>query len=135
MSAAASVPLFPHFFSNTLAETDPETGEKIFAGVYLRTEVYEGASVAEAPDIQLGYADGYQTDKRSAAGAAPREVLSPNNDTWSAEHAAADPLTTPGVLFANQPLAANPRIIDIGPTALRYLGVALPPKFEGKPLL
>ena len=29
MSAATSVPLFPRFFTNTLAETDPEIAEAI----------------------------------------------------------------------------------------------------------
>ena len=29
MSAAASLPLFPNFFTNSLAETDPEIAEAI----------------------------------------------------------------------------------------------------------
>ncbi len=115
--------------------TDPETGGKVFRAVYAKPDVYKGAAEADAPDIQLGYEDGYQTDKPSAAGAAPQQLFTPNNDKWSGEHAASDVANTPGILFANKPLAANPVIIDIGVTALKYLGVETKSDLEGKPLL
>jgi predicted AlkP superfamily phosphohydrolase/phosphomutase len=118
-----------------LAITDPETGDKVFQAIYTKGEVYKGASEAEAPDIQLGYAEGYQTEKASAAGAAPEKLFAPNDDKWSGEHAASDVAGTPGILFANKKLDAHPAIIDIGPTALKYLGVDAPPDFEGKLLL
>ena len=117
-----------------LALTDPETGEKILHAVYLKSDVYRGESESDAPDIQLGYEDGYQTDKASAAGGAPAQLFSPNDDKWSGEHAASDVACTPGIFFANQALAPNPGIIDIGPTALKRLGVDVPPDCEGKPL-
>jgi predicted AlkP superfamily phosphohydrolase/phosphomutase len=115
--------------------TDPETGEKVFTAVYLKSDTYKGASESDAPDIQLGYADGYQTEKASVAGAAPKDVLSANADKWSAEHAAADVATTPGILFSNKKLGVNPAIIDLGVTALKYLAVPPAPAFEGKPLI
>lgn len=118
-----------------LEVVDPETDEKVFAAVYLKSETYKGAAQADAPDIQLGYADGYQTEKSSAAGAAPEYVISPNADKWSAEHAASDVATTPGIIFANKPLAPNPALLDLGVTALKKLGVSPPPTFEGKPLI
>ncbi len=113
---------------------DPATGEKIFGQVYdLHGD--QGESKIESPDIQLGYAEGYQTAKASAAGAAPKEILSPNDDKWSGEHASSDVADTPGVLFANQKVAENPTLLDIGVTALQYLGLQVPPVFEGKGLL
>jgi len=118
-----------------LEVTDPETNEKIFSAVYLRSEAYKGAAEADAPDIQLGYADGYQTEKASAAGAAPKDVFSANDDKWSAEHAAADVAITPGILFANKALAENPWLVDLGVTALTRLNVPVPASFEGKSLL
>jgi predicted AlkP superfamily phosphohydrolase/phosphomutase len=118
-----------------LALTDPQTGDKVFQAVYLKADAYKGASEVEAPDIQLGYADGYQTDKASAAGAAPQELLSSNDDKWSGEHAASDVAITPGIFFSNKPLAPSAAIIDIGPTALKYLGAQIPGDFEGKSLL
>jgi hypothetical protein len=39
------------------------------------------------------------------------------------------------MLFSNAALAAAPAILDLGVTALGYLGLAVPDDFEGKPLL
>jgi len=119
-----------------LAVTDPDTGAKVFSAIYTKDEVYApGVADADAPDIQLGYADGYQTAKISAAGAAPADIFSPNDDKWSGEHAAADVAITPGILFSSAALASNPAIIDLGPTALKYLGVHAPADYEGKALV
>jgi len=118
-----------------LSVADPETGDKVFEDVYLKSDVYKGQSEMDAPDIQLGYQDGYQTDKPSAAGAAPEKLFTRNDDKWSGEHAASDVIATPGILFANKPLSANPAIIDIGVTAMKYLGVQAPGDFEGKSLI
>lgn len=117
-----------------LQVTDPETGERILNAVYTREE-YKGIAEQDAPDLQLGYADGYQTSKSSAKGSAPKEVFEPNTDKWSGEHAASDTASSPGVLFANKPLGSQAAIIDIGVTTLKYLGLSVPPDFEGKSLL
>jgi len=118
-----------------LAVTDPESGEKIFTAVQLQAELFHGDALADAPDIGLGYADGYQTDKQSAAGAAPKEMFSNNDDKWSAEHAAVAAAEAPGILFSNQKLNANPAIVDLGPTALSYLDIPVPAAYEGRNLL
>jgi len=117
-----------------LAVTDPDSGEKIFNAVYTKSEVYSGASQDGAPDIQLGYADGYQTAKPSAAGSVPKDVFSPNDDKWSAEHAAADYAITPGILFSNQKLKKG-EITDLGVTAMAYLNLEVPPEYQGKNLI
>jgi hypothetical protein len=57
--------------------TDPETGDKVFRAVYT-DEIWDGAAKADAPDIQLGYAEGYQTGKgvrrrRRAEGPVPAQ--------------------------------------------------------------
>lgn len=117
-----------------LEVTDPETGARVFDNVYTFIDP-QGAATADAPDIQLGYAEGYQTSKASAAGAAPREVFVPNLDKWSGEHASSDVESTHGILFSNQPLAENPTLIDLGVTAFDYLNATTPPTFEGRSLL
>lgn len=117
-----------------LALTDPETGEKVFTNVYTRDE-YEGVAKADAPDLQLGYAEGYQSTKDAAKGSAPANLFEDNDDKWSGEHAASDVATTAGVFFSNKPIeGAEPEIVDIGVTALRYLGKEVPADFEGDPL-
>jgi len=117
-----------------LAVTDPNNGDKVFRNVYTFPHP-QGDAVAEAPDIQLGYAEGYQTAKASAAGAAPKEIFEPNLNKWSGEHASSDVDFTPGIFFANQKTAPKPVLLDLGVTALKYLGLQVPADFEGKPLL
>lgn len=118
-----------------LAITDPESGEKVFSAVQLQSELFHGSALADAPDIGLGYADGYQTDKQSAAGAVPKELFSNNDDKWSAEHAAIAAAEAPGILFSNQKLSGDPAIVDLGPTALSYMDIPVPGTFEGRSLL
>ena len=71
----------------------------------------------------------------SAAGAAPQDMFHPNDDKWSGEHASSDVAFTPGILFCNKPIVGEPAIVDLGVTALNYLGRSVPASFEGKPLL
>lgn len=118
-----------------LKVTHPGTGEKVFDAVYEGREIWAGAAIEDAPDLQLGYADGYQTGKPSASGAAPKDIFHPNDDKWSGEHASSDVKSTPGIFFANRPAADAPDIRDLGVTALAYLGLKIPEGYEGKPLL
>jgi predicted AlkP superfamily phosphohydrolase/phosphomutase len=127
--------LLTEIHDKLLAVTDPDTGAKVFRSVYLKSDVYKGVAEADAPDIQVGYEDGYQTDKPSAAGSAPEKLFAPNDDKWSGEHAASDVANTQGILFSSKALGANPSIIDIGPTSLKYIGATIPADVEGKPLL
>lgn len=116
-----------------MAVTDPNTGDRVFGNVYI-TAGEQGESSADSPDIQLGYAEGYQTEKSSAAGAAPRDIFSPNLDKWSGEHASSDVASTPGIFFSNIPIQADPQLRDLGVTALGYLGAPVPSSFQGKDL-
>ena len=115
--------------------TDPDTGDNVFRAVYTREEAYEGGDDNDAPDIELGYNEGYQSTKSAAKGAAPNDVFEPNTDKWSGEHAASDVDFTPGIFFCNRPVDGDPSLIDLGVTALEYLELAVPEDFEGKGLL
>lgn len=111
---------------------DPDTGDKIFTEIYTR-DFYSGSATKNAPDLQLGYAEGYQATKPSASGAAQKEIFTVNDDKWSGEHAASDIATTSGVFFSNRPQKKdNPHLVDIGVTALEYLGKPVPSDFEGE---
>lgn len=116
-----------------LEVTDPETGDKVFRAVYTNVDP-EGAATADAPDIQLGYDEGYQTDKASAGGAAPADLFSVNDSKWSGEHASSDHAFTAGILFANTELKPEATLLDLGVTALEALGAKVPSDFEGKTL-
>jgi predicted AlkP superfamily phosphohydrolase/phosphomutase len=119
-----------------LAEvTDPATGDKVFSHIYT-VDDFSGIATDNAPDIQLGYAEGYQSSKDTVKGSAPAELFEATTDKWSGEHAASDFQETPGIFFSNQPIdSETPRIIDLGATALRYLEVPVPRDYEGESLL
>ena len=118
-----------------LTMTDPETGEKVFDSIYTK-DVFKGGATADAPDLQLGYADGFQSSKASVSGTAPQNLLDLNEDKWSGEHGSSDVANTPGIFFSNKKINTDkPVIIDLGVTALQHLGASVPADFEGKPLL
>lgn len=127
-------PLLTELRGKLLEVTDPKSGDKVFREVYVYNDP-QGAAVADAPDIQLGYAEGFQTDKESAAGAAPKEVFSPNMSKWSGEHASSDVAFTQGILFSNKVLAKEPSLTDLGVTALKFIGAQPAQDMEGRPLL
>lgn len=115
--------------------TDPKSGEKVFSAISTRDD-YKGTEQADAPDIQLGYAEGYQSTKAAAKGSAPEGIFEDVNDKWSGEHAASDPEITPGVFFSNQAISSDsPHLVDLGVTALTYLGKRTPSSFEGRSIL
>ncbi len=133
--AKADAPaLIQEISDKLMTVTDPESGDKVFGALYPNINP-KGAALADAPDIQLGYAEGFQTNKSSAAGAAPQALFEDNDDKWSGEHASSDVATTHGILLSNQKLGSDPSLIDLGVTALKYLGQDAPADFEGKPLL
>ncbi len=114
---------------------DPDTGDAIFSKVYT-VDDFSGIATDNAPDIQLGYAEGYQSSKDTVKGSAPEALFEVTDDKWSGEHAASDFVKTPGIFFSNQPIVSEtPRIVDLGATALRYLHVNVPRDYEGASLL
>jgi predicted AlkP superfamily phosphohydrolase/phosphomutase len=97
--------------------------------------LYTGPYLDAAPDVIVGYADGYRASWDSAVGKVSAHVFADNEKAWSGDHCV-DPHLVPGVLFSNRKIeAADPGIEDMAPTALDLFGIAPPPYMEGKPLL
>ena len=100
----------------------------MISAVYRRDAVYGGPFASSAPDLQVGFAPGYGIAR------APT-LFAPNKRRWSADHAAVDYRSVPGVLISNRPTSTDsPRVIDIAPTVLRYFGVPIPSEIDGTPL-
>ena len=114
---------------------DPATGETAIREVYATSDLYRGPYLEHAPDLIVGYADGFRASWDAAVGAVSREVFTDNRKAWSGDHCV-DPAIVPGVLFANRPIAAeDPGIEDMAATALDVFGVAIPAWMEGKTVL
>jgi predicted AlkP superfamily phosphohydrolase/phosphomutase len=96
--------------------------------------LYTGPYLDAAPDLIVGYADGYRASWDAAVGKVTDDVFSDNLKAWSGDHCV-DPNLVPGVLFSNRAiLARNPGIEDMARTALDLFGIAPPPHMEGKAL-
>jgi len=115
---------------------DPETKQHIVRNVYKRDDTYSGEYLGNAPDLQIGFEDGYRVSWQTTLGGAPKDIVYPNKEKWSGDHCGFDYQTTSGIFISSVPIAAtNPRIMDIAPTVLQFFGVAIPPAIDGKPIL
>ncbi len=114
---------------------DPEDGTRIVRAVYKRDNIYTGEYLHNAPDLQVGFEDGYRVSWQTTLGGAPAGIVYPNLRKWSGDHGGFDYATTAGVLISNRKIdETDPRIIDIAPTVLRYFGVTVPSSIDGRPL-
>jgi hypothetical protein len=63
-------------------------------------------------------------------------VVENNNRKWSGDHCATATEISGGVLFTNRKITrGEPHIMDLSPTILKLLDVALPPDLDGQPLM
>jgi len=97
-------------------------------------ELYTGPYLDAAPDVIVGYADGYRPSWDAAVGKVSLQVFDDNRKAWSGDHCV-DPRLVPGVVFSNRKiLAEHPGIEDMAPTALDLFGIEPPPYMEGSSL-
>ena len=97
--------------------------------------LYTGPYLDAAPDLIVGYADGYRASWDAAVGKVTANVFEDNQKAWSGDHCV-DPHLVPGVLFCNRKIfAEDPGIEDMAPTALDLFGITPPPYMEGKSLM
>jgi len=116
--------------------TDPDTGERVFRDIYKRDDIYKGEYLQYAPDLQVGFNDGYRVGWQDTLGGIARDVVENNNRKWSGDHCATATEISGGVFFCNRNIATEtPSIMDLSPTILKLLGVPLPPDLDGKPLM
>lgn len=102
--------------------------------VYNAMKVYNGPYKTEAPDLLIGYHEGYRASWSTAIGEVKEEVFHDNTKAWSGDHCI-DPSFVPGILFCNKKITtADPSIMDIGPTILDMFGVKVPGYMDGKTL-
>jgi predicted AlkP superfamily phosphohydrolase/phosphomutase len=113
---------------------DEELDAVAIRQVYATTDLYRGPYLEAAPDLIVGYDEGYRTSWDAAVGKVTRRVIEDNPKAWSGDHCV-DPLLVPGVLFCNRKLDCDdPGIEDMAPTALDLFGIDPPAWMDGKPL-
>ena len=112
---------------------DPASGRIGITGVFDCDAVYAGPYVDNAPDLIVGYGDGYRASWDSVMGKVTGQIFEDNLKAWSGDHCI-DPRLVPGVLFSNRKIAEEkPAIVDVAPTMLKLFGLAIPGHIDGKP--
>ncbi len=86
---------------------DPETGDRVFQDLYKRDDIYKGEYIQMAPDLQVGFLDGYRVGWQDTLGTIRRGVVENNNRKWSGDHCATATEISHGVLFANRRIASD----------------------------
>jgi predicted AlkP superfamily phosphohydrolase/phosphomutase len=122
--------------SKLITVTDPDSGEPVFRDVYKRDDIYKGEYLQFAPDLQVGFNDGYRVGWQDTLGGVSRAVVENNNRKWSGDHCATATEISGGVFFSNRKIGTpSPHIMDLSPTILKLLDVPLPSDLDGKPLM
>jgi len=95
-------------------------------------KLYRGPYLDAAPDLIIGYNEGYRSSWDAAVAKTTAAVFEDNAKAWSGDHCV-DPHLVPGVLFSNRKVEAeDPGIEDLAPTALRLFGIEPPAHMEGR---
>lgn len=103
--------------------------------VYDREAVYAGPYKENAPDLIIGYNEGYRASWDGVTGIVNAVVIEDNIKAWSGDHCI-DPVLVPGVLFSNLKLKRpDPSIMDLAPTVLELFGIAPPAHMDGRGLV
>jgi predicted AlkP superfamily phosphohydrolase/phosphomutase len=134
-SGSESRALQEEMVQKLLALRDEKSGEPVILNVYRGEDIYHGPYLANAPDLVVGFADGYRVGWGDSTGSLTRLVIQDNDRKWSGDHCGAVAALTSGVLFTNRPLRKqNPGIIDLAPTVLQALGLETSAQFDGEAL-
>lgn len=114
---------------------DSAGGSTAILRVYDRDSVYAGPFKDNAPDLIIGYNEGYRASWDGVTGIVNAVVFEDNTKAWSGDHCI-DPALVPGVFFSNRKIRTkDPSIMDIAPTALELFGLAPPPHMDGRGLI
>ncbi len=118
------------------ALVDPKTGRHPVTKVWTREEMYEGFDPDLIPDLRVGNAKGYRVSWQTTLGGVPPDIVEDNTRTWSGDHCSNDPELVRGIFFLNREIRTDtPRMLDVMPTILEFLGLESSEKLDGESLL
>jgi len=111
---------------------DEECDETAIRQAYATSGLYKGPYLGAAPDLIIGYNEGYRTSWDAAVGKVTPLVIEDNPKAWSGDHCV-DPVLVPGVLFCNRKITSeDPGIEDMAATALDLFGIDRPAWMDGR---
>ncbi|MHB8095919.1 MAG: alkaline phosphatase family protein, partial [Candidatus Aminicenantales bacterium] len=102
---------------------------------YDTERIYSGPYKGNAPDLIIGYAEGYRASWDSVTGKVNDVVFEDNIKAWGGDHCI-DPRIVPGVLFSSLRLnTKDPSIMDLAPSVLDLFGIGPPAHMDGRSLI
>ncbi len=107
----------------------------VIKGVYYGEDIYSGPqkTMQLAPDMVVGFNNGYRTSWQTALGGVPESIFEDNNRKWSGDHCSFDPSITVGVLLSSKPIMKpDPCIMDVLPSIMALLDIEPDPEVDGK---
>jgi predicted AlkP superfamily phosphohydrolase/phosphomutase len=111
---------------------DPATSRVAILRTFDAMKAYTGPYRENAPDVIVGFGEGYRASWDSAQGKVTPAVFEVNSKAWSGDHCI-DPGLVPGVLFSNWKINGDRHAItDVAPTLLDLFGLRIPPHMDGK---
>ena len=114
---------------------DKDAADTAITEVYDREKVYAGPYAENAPDLIIGYNQGFRASWDGVTGKVDGTVFEDNTKAWSGDHCI-DPRHVPGVFFFSRKTPAKaPSIMDVAPTVLTLFGLPVPAHMDGRPLL
>lgn len=103
--------------------------------IYDRDRIYAGPYAGNAPDLIIGYNEGFRASWDSVTGKVNGTIFEDNTKAWSGDHCI-DPRHVPGVFYFDRKTGAkSPSIMDVAPTVLSLFGLPVPAHMDGRPLL
>lgn len=101
-----------------------DEGSPVVARAAMREDVFSGPLSPNSPDLMVMLKPGYRVSWQTALGGLPKKLVESHASKWSGDHACNAPEDVPGVLLTNRKLASpSPRLSQVAPTFLRFLGV------------
>jgi hypothetical protein len=97
---------------------DPDTGAPVVLNVYRAEDIYVGDEIIDAPDLIIGYAEGYRASWQTALGGVPAPLVEDNLRNWSGDHCV-EPTLVPGVLFTSFQMNSPAQSIEDLPGLIR----------------
>ncbi len=123
VQAGESKQLVDEIAARLEALRDPRDGHGVVTRAYRTRDVYHGAAASSAPEIVVGWADGYRSSWQTALGALSPGVFQDNLDEWRGDHCIAAELV-PATFLSNRKSKLNDLWLgDLTVTLLHEFGV------------
>jgi predicted AlkP superfamily phosphohydrolase/phosphomutase len=115
---------------------DPANGKEMVRNAFDGAKAYSGPHRFLAPDVVVGYHNGYRISDEAVLGKFPLDLVGDRTNKWSADHCF-DPALVPGVLLSNKTnwREGQMGICDLAPSILDSFGVPVPGEMEGRAIV